>query len=281
MSREQAVTLPLGDQRLPAIFHPGVSSSRVGVVIVVGGPQYRVGSHRQFLHLARWLAAAGVPVLRFDARGMGDASGDKQPFDHLDEDIRAALDGLCSRAPRVEGVVLWGLCDGASAALLYADKDERVAGLVLVNPWLENVQSEARTRLIHYYLKRLSSGGFWRKFIGGRVAIADSLRGVGSAARQASTTGNEKGGYQQRMRDSFEAYTQKGQPVLLVLSANDLTAKTFERQYRSEPHWRHLSTSTRVSVEIHPEADHTFSSSEWKAWLGDCTLAFVKRLSRS
>ena len=39
------------------------------MVIVVGGPQYRAGSHRQFTLLARHIAAAGYPVLRFDARG--------------------------------------------------------------------------------------------------------------------------------------------------------------------------------------------------------------------
>ena len=43
----------------------------LGVVIIVGGPQYRAGSHRQFVSLARALAAAGHAVLRFDYRGMG------------------------------------------------------------------------------------------------------------------------------------------------------------------------------------------------------------------
>ncbi|HBZ05431.1 MAG TPA: hydrolase 1, exosortase A system-associated, partial [Massilia sp.] len=38
---------------LPAAPHPR------GVLIVVGGPQYRAGSHRQFTLLARDLAAAG------------------------------------------------------------------------------------------------------------------------------------------------------------------------------------------------------------------------------
>jgi len=52
-----------------------------GVLIVVGGPQYRVGSHRQFLLLSRRLAAEGHPVMRFDYRGMGDASGAMRGFE--------------------------------------------------------------------------------------------------------------------------------------------------------------------------------------------------------
>ena len=42
-----------------------------GMLIVVGGPQYRAGSHRQFTLLARDVAATGVPTMRFDYRGMG------------------------------------------------------------------------------------------------------------------------------------------------------------------------------------------------------------------
>jgi hypothetical protein len=29
--------------------------------------------------------------------------------------------------------VIWGLCDGASAAMFYAEQDRRVSGLVLLN----------------------------------------------------------------------------------------------------------------------------------------------------
>ena len=53
----------LGIVSLPA---PDAPQQNTGVVIVVGGAQYRVGSHRQFVQMARLLAAAGYPVLRFD-----------------------------------------------------------------------------------------------------------------------------------------------------------------------------------------------------------------------
>jgi len=52
------------------------AAADTGVLIVVGGPQYRVGSHRQFVMLARFLADHGVPCMRFDYRGMGDVSGE-------------------------------------------------------------------------------------------------------------------------------------------------------------------------------------------------------------
>jgi len=81
-SHEQVVVYECQGQRCVGLVHaPGAAS--IGVVIVVGGPQYRVGSHRQFLLLARSLAADGVPVLRFDYRGMGDSEGDIRDFENV------------------------------------------------------------------------------------------------------------------------------------------------------------------------------------------------------
>ncbi|MGB0712180.1 MAG: hydrolase 2, exosortase A system-associated, partial [Gammaproteobacteria bacterium] len=95
----------------------GEDDAPLGVVVVVGGPQYRVGSHRQFVLLARDLAGAGIPVMRFDYNGMGDSEGGSAHFEACGGDIRAAVDALVEGCPSLGGVVLWGLCDGASAAM--------------------------------------------------------------------------------------------------------------------------------------------------------------------
>ena len=79
---------------------------------MVGGPQYRVGSHRQFVLLARDLAADGFPVFRFDYRGMGDSEGEFRGFEHVEDDIAAAVEAFRSASPGLREIVLWGLCDG-------------------------------------------------------------------------------------------------------------------------------------------------------------------------
>jgi alpha-beta hydrolase superfamily lysophospholipase len=83
---------------------------------------------------------------RFDVRGMGDSEGAARSFESIERDIGAAVDCLQRRMPGTERVVLWGLCDGASAALLYwhTTQDVRVSGLSLLNPW---VRSEASLAL--------------------------------------------------------------------------------------------------------------------------------------
>ena len=56
MSREIPLAFPCQQDSLIGILHRPERPRRTGVVIVVGGPQYRVGSHRQFTLLARYLA---------------------------------------------------------------------------------------------------------------------------------------------------------------------------------------------------------------------------------
>lgn len=253
----------------------------IGVVVVVGGPQYRAGSHRQFVMLARELAAAGVPCLRFDYRGMGDASGAQSDFLAVDEDIRAAIDAFQAHCPGVRRVVLWGLCDGASAASLYAPQDERVAGLVLLNPWVHTAEGEARTRLRHYYLKRLLSRAFWRKLFSGGVKVGHAVGGVVGAAQQARTAGaggtatHSGAALPQRM---LAALQRVRGPIAFVLSSRDYVAREFEDAVKQSREWRALIARQGEGAVLRIDASHTFSAHEAKARVAQACIAFVRAL---
>jgi alpha-beta hydrolase superfamily lysophospholipase len=106
-----------------------------GVLVVSCGAQYRIGSHRHYTLMARLLAPRGIPVMRFDCRGIGDSEGLAMNCEAAAQDIRAAIREFFLQMPDLQEVVLWGLGDGASAAALYAHLDQRVHGLVLLNPW--------------------------------------------------------------------------------------------------------------------------------------------------
>ena len=152
MSDEVAFLFASGKEKLVGVLHTSDKPARVGLIIVVGGAQYRVGSHRQFVLLARDLATHGIAVMRFDYKGTGDSEGElgrPEPCEHLDADIRAAVDVLLDRLPDLEKIVLWGLCDGASAILLYAHHDPRVKGAVLLNPWVRTPGGHAKTVIKH------------------------------------------------------------------------------------------------------------------------------------
>ncbi len=248
----------------------------VGVLIVVGGPQYRVGSHRQFVRLARRLANAGYVSLRFDYRGMGDSEGESRSFEAVGEDIDAAI-AFLRRHPHLTSVVIWGLCDAASAALMFGTNNTHVRGLVLVNPWARSDDTLATTRLKHYYTRRLLEAEFWRRLLRARFDWRTSLRDLGWSLRRAvgRTEPTEKQTFQARMAAGWRTF--RG-PILLVLSGRDLTAKEFLEHTSRDPRWHGLLTRPNVTRVELTEADHTFSSTSWHTWLENQTVGWLDRM---
>lgn len=255
---------------------PGTASSDSAVLIVVGGPQYRVGSHRQFVQLARALARHGHASLRFDCRGMGDSGGPLRSFEQFAPDLRAALDALARACPQARRLVVWGLCDAASAALMFATGDPRVAGIVIANPWVRSDASLAAVQVRHYYGARLLQREFWTKLSSGRFAWRASLAALGASVARVlarrRTGAAENTSFQARMARGLQAF--RGE-LLLILSGNDLTAKEFVQYTASEPAWRGLLESTRVRRVDLPEADHTFSRGVWSRQVEQATLAWL------
>jgi len=278
---ERALTFECGGERLVGVLAEPVAHGDVGVVVVVGGPQYRVGSHRQFLLLGRRLATEGIAVLRFDYRGMGDATGIIRSFDDVSPDIGAAFDAFQAACPTVRRIVLWGLCDAASAALIYYEttRDTRVAGVAILNPWVRSDATMAKVHLKHYYSRRVLERQFWHKLARGGVSLAGAARSlVGSIAaaslRRRQRDGSIPAAFQDRMARGLEAFHG---PVLIVSSENDLTAKEFVEFARSEPNWRLLLARKNVDRQDVCDADHTFSTARWRREVEDRTLAWIRR----
>jgi exosortase A-associated hydrolase 1/exosortase A-associated hydrolase 2 len=255
---------------------PGAAPSGTGVVVIVGGPQYRVGSHRQFVELARALTRAGHHVLRYDARGMGDSDGAMQGFEAAVPDVLAVIDALRRAAPEVKQVVLWGLCDAASIALMSAGQRRAVTGLVLANPWVRDATSLANATVKQYYRGRVLQAEFWRKLLSGRIDWMASLRSLGANLRAmfgptaASVAG--AGGFQARMARGLAGFQG---PVLLLLSSDDLTAREFTEYTAKAPEWAGLLKAERVRTVHLPQADHTFSRRAWKARVEQETISWI------
>ena len=264
----------IGIVTTPASASSGAPHS--GVLIIVGGPQYRVGSHRQFTLLARALASRGLAAMRFDCSGMGDSGGEARDFEARDDDIRAALDAFAAAVPTLSEVTLWGLCDAASAALFYVHTDARVTRLVLLNPWVRSDTGLARTHLKHYYAARLFDRAFWRALANGEVGIGRALRGFGATVGRVlrpAPSATSAVAYQTRMAEGWRNFAGE---ILLVCSGDDLTAREFLDYVASNQVWSGLLLAPRVTRRDLQAADHTFSRAAWRdqiaAWTADWIL---------
>jgi uncharacterized protein len=260
------------------------------VIVVVGGPQYRVGSHRQFVQLSRALALQGHAALRFDCTGMGDSPGELRNFLNINEDIGAAIGFVRERLPNVNALALWGLCDGASAALLYvhAKGDTGIRGLCLLNPWVRSDMSQAQTQVKHYYAKRLQQAAFWRKLLTGKVAATAVLE-LGRAVRTLWRSKSAHGGdgpnepnradlsFQSRMARAWKKYPGA---ILLVLSGDDYTAKEFLGTVEQDALWKGGLQRANVTRHDVAQADHTFSGVASRLQLEELTVNWLDELGQ-
>ncbi len=279
--KEEALFFSCQREALLGICHTPAKPLPVGVLIVVGGPQYRVGSHRQFVLLARHLATKGIPVFRFDFRGMGDSSGDLIDFERIGPDIRAAIDIFLQQIPQLEKIVLWGLCDGASAAMMYSHTDPRICSQILLNPWVRTEEGISKVYLKNYYLKRLCKKEFWKKIFQGKFSYSEALSGFSSilkkafghsAVMQRNDVDLENIPFTVRMLIGMEKFTGRS---LFVLSGNDFTADEFRRYVKSSPRWCAVMEQDLVTISTLMEANHTFSKAQWRNHVETICSGFI------
>lgn len=270
-------------QTLVGILSPAAGTT--GLLIVVGGPQYRVGSHRQFVKMCRAAAANQIPAFRFDVAGMGDSTGELAPFYQQTADIHAAIDQFFLLQPQLTAVVLWGLCDGASAILLALRQkpDPRVSGLVLLNPWVRQQHSYAQTLVKHYYLQRFMQKEFWQKLLSGKFDLVGSCKALLANLRQSKQQYVQDPGlsqtteqnYVNHMQQSWQQFNRGGGQVLVITSGNDLTAKEFLDLTATDTDWQQLLK--QADHQQIDEANHTFSTALWREQVEQMTIAAIQR----
>ena len=178
------IAFPCEGDTLIGTFDEGDGSA--GLLIVSGGNEIRAGAHRGMAMLAARLAEAGVPVLRFDRRGVGDSSGDNRGYAGSAPDLAAAAAAFCAEAPHVTRLVGFGNCDAATTLALFGAA-AGIDAVVLANPWVVertagDLPPPAAVRA--HYLSRLLDPRQWWRLLTGAVSPARVARGLRRAAER-------------------------------------------------------------------------------------------------
>jgi dienelactone hydrolase len=134
------------------LHKPAAAASDLGVVICKPFGYEALCGHRGLRAFAEMAAAAGVPALRFDYLGSGDAANidpDADQIQQWGEDLLAAIAEL-RRRTGVTRVCLFGFRLGALLAVRAALESDSIAALLLVAPVVNGsryLRELRRTRL--------------------------------------------------------------------------------------------------------------------------------------
>ena len=243
-------------------FAPGETA----LLIVSGGTQTRVGSHRMFERLALGVAEAGFPCLRFDRRGVGDSEGGDPGWRGSGPDIEAAADALRGLVPAVRRVIGLGLCDGATALALHG-RAAGLDGLILVNPWLVETEAgePAPSAIRSHYRARLTSRDGWRKLLTGAVDWRKLLGGLRRSA----------GGPPSPLAiEIASALRAGGLPTELVLARGDATADAAAHEMKMRAFNGLVAKTQTISSD-----SHTFARPGDAERLRAAALAALRRLA--
>jgi uncharacterized protein len=286
-SEEIPISFVCGEHRLYGILHQPAQLQERGVLIVAGRPALRTGRHRLFVLLARAWAEAGIPVMRFDFRGTGDSEGEIGTLEETANDLRGAVDAFISHMPGLQQVVLWGLCGGATDAILYAPADPRVAGLVLANPWSFDVRLRTLTMWHHKISLQSSKLMNWiRSAYRPGAASASGIRDrlepelnladgpeVGRTAVHRAYCSYRAGDLSKRLVSNLAKFEGE---VLFIFSGGDPGSRLFKRVASMSLRWRRLLSAPRVQTRDLPDANHSLRRPEWRAQAAEWTLDWLK-----
>jgi pimeloyl-ACP methyl ester carboxylesterase len=253
------------------------AEGRPGVIFLNSGILHRVGSCRLHVRLARAMSAAGFHALRFDYSGIGDSDQrrDSLPFEESAVlETKEAMDYL-AKAKGVQKFILIGLCSGADMAHETALRDERVAGLMLLDAWAYRNPGY----YMHHYGPKLLNVNVWRNSIGIRLKM---LRGTYTDTR-ACIPGTEGVEYdvpkyvrvfppKERIGADLRTFVKRGIEMRFVWTGG-LEEYNHEGQYAST--FRDVGLGKLFEEAYMPDADHILTGLDHQDQVIDRTLRWA------
>lgn len=233
---------------------------KTGLLIVSGGNEIRIGAHRGMALLAQKLAERGIPVFRFDRRGIGDSTGSNGGYLSSGPDIGAAAATFSAEAG-IERLIAFGNCDAATALALFGGA-AGIDRLILANPWVVEPSDDlppAAAIRSRYAAKLKDPRELWRLVSGG-VNIVRLVKGLA----RISSTPSEPNALARRLADALEGW--RGRATIL-LATGDATAIAYR------------DAITRIGLILpthtHDTPSHSFAREGDAAWLEERIVAVL------
>ena len=251
-------------------------------VFLNAGIVHRVGPHRLTVNLARRIAGAGFPALRFDLSGLGDSSPrSAATFQQAAiQDIRDAMDHL-EHTTEASRFVLCGLCSGADNSVRAALVDPRIVGIALLDPYVYRTMGFCLRRR----LQQVVSAKSWKTLamrVGGVLRRSARPRRTSVACDLDYQPSPPQPMYVRPIpeRSAFAAdlltILDRGAQILVVYSGGMEDDYNYAGQFDAA--FGRYGLKGRVSTEFLPAANHTYTEMAQRRRLGDVLVAWAEGL---
>lgn len=261
--RETPVVFERAGQQLYAIVSQPVDAPVADGTIVMfnAGAIRRIGPNRMWTESARRWAAAGIPVIRIDIEGIGDAGGEGGKYAEGDEafytpdlveQARGALE-LAGEMGLPDRFLLGGLCSGAYWSFELAVSDPRVRGVMMLNPRLLVFDASAEgNRELRKLSRVLTRSGFRNMLLEKRKLrragrfITYLLKTPQRLIRRPASTARDQ------LSQALRTLHERGQCVHIAFSGDEPLHRELSDQ-------RSLAELHAMGVEFHdlPYKSHT------------------------
>ena len=295
-------------QKLVGTLHapePG-TPRRPCVVLLSPGVKMRVGPGRLYVPLTQALTGLGHPVLRFDFFGLGDSEGELAEtmladiYNHIEvgryvDDTLAAIAWL--RAHGHDRFVLGGLCGGAITALLAAQREPAVIGLLslgmtgtlasnaatpgkyLTGKQLDGKRSQYFRNLMkprslwRFVTFRSDYGTIWHSMK--RLVVKPKVKPVVAADPVAPL--EQRGNANPLFPPAYLDFLQRGGKALMIFSEKDRLWSEYEEKF--EQPFAELLKPLEAQIEKHviANANHVMSLGEWQREMVDVSRNWLTR----
>jgi alpha-beta hydrolase superfamily lysophospholipase len=224
--------------------------------------------------MAQHFSALGIPVFRFDRRGVGDSEGVNRGFAHNAEDIHAALLAFQRVAPHLKHIFAFGNCDAATALLLHT-QGPLLRGLVLANPWTIDATADDEAApvpdasvLRARYWNRIKNPRSLLDLLSGKINLRKLAYGLRTAAKPVQTS--------LLAHRLAEAMARSNMPMRLAIAERDTTAMAFMAAWKSAA-FGHVRRRPNIQLATCSTASHSFADAASRAWLYAQILKFIKQ----
>jgi len=286
--RERLVRFGRDDRLFGVLTAPRhVMKEAPSIVLFNTGLEYHVGPHRLYVPLARYWAARGHHVLRYDLGGIGDSAPPPEAPDniaypaHMLDDAREAI-AFVQKHTMHGRVIAAGMCSGGWLAFRAARDGLAVEAVVSINPPMylrdqnSGMQWVADANEFDRYQLSMRDPAKWLKALSGGAAYAQFMRVSANALRRsvAARVGGVLGDVMpDGVASDLSTISYRGIKTLFVFSRGDDGLQYF--QWHAQPALRRARVREFVQHLVVDGAGHTFRTRAAQQKLREILIDFV------